>query len=438
MFKLSKEYIYFLFLMIGILLRPSPVLSQGAMLPPDEDVSIQYKELFIGKKVPNIKFQAINHSSNTIELSDFPGKLILLDFWGTWCTPCIKKIPFLDSLQEKLGEKLQIILVHANNNVAIENISEYLKNYEKVNKRKLRLPIAVFDSVAKNIFPYRIIPHMVWIDKDRIFRGATNGSEVNSNFIDSMYAGFPISFHFKKDILNFNRELPLFYNENGGEERDVIWKTVMTGNLEGVPSGRFMNLDSGKISHFAIRNYTALNLYKIAHQVYLPQSQTAFEMENKKGFIYERKDNNWLQNNTYCYEVIAPKMKLNGFLKNMKRDLLGYFGVVGKVEVRPVKCIIITNLEPGIEKKKVKQHLKNGKKLDDEIATIAELLADLNQFGNTPVFSEVSMNKYVNFPMKQDVWDLDILKQKLNENGLDFKYVTKDLKIFVLFNSTDE
>ncbi|MDX1701673.1 MAG: TlpA disulfide reductase family protein, partial [Melioribacteraceae bacterium] len=44
-------------------------------------------------------------SSELISLSDYRGKVVLLDFWATWCPPCRKGIPDLVELKEKYGEK---------------------------------------------------------------------------------------------------------------------------------------------------------------------------------------------------------------------------------------------------------------------------------------------------------------------------------------------
>src|SRR5258708_284964 len=48
-------------------------------------------------------FKIITDSGKTITRSDFGGKLLVLNFWGTWCAPCIEEIPSLDEFQRKLG-----------------------------------------------------------------------------------------------------------------------------------------------------------------------------------------------------------------------------------------------------------------------------------------------------------------------------------------------
>jgi len=46
------------------------------------------------------------------KLSDFKGKPLLVNFWATWCVPCIKELPTLDALAARDAGKLQVVLVN--------------------------------------------------------------------------------------------------------------------------------------------------------------------------------------------------------------------------------------------------------------------------------------------------------------------------------------
>jgi cytochrome c biogenesis protein CcmG/thiol:disulfide interchange protein DsbE len=61
-----------------------------------------------GDRAPDFTIQADN--GKTITARDFGGKLLLLNFWATWCPPCISEVPALNQLQRTLGPDGVVIL----------------------------------------------------------------------------------------------------------------------------------------------------------------------------------------------------------------------------------------------------------------------------------------------------------------------------------------
>ena len=55
------------------------------------------------KPVPPIGFT--DAAGKSLSLADFKGKVVLVNFWATWCAPCVREMPSLDRLQAKLGGK---------------------------------------------------------------------------------------------------------------------------------------------------------------------------------------------------------------------------------------------------------------------------------------------------------------------------------------------
>jgi thiol-disulfide isomerase/thioredoxin len=56
---------------------------------------------------PAISFA--DRAGNTVSLSDFAGKLVVLNLWATWCAPCLREMPALDRIQERLGDDVTVL-----------------------------------------------------------------------------------------------------------------------------------------------------------------------------------------------------------------------------------------------------------------------------------------------------------------------------------------
>jgi len=62
-----------------------------------------------GQPAPDTEFD--DPDGETVTLESFRGKPVLVNFWATWCAPCVKEMPTLDRLAAKSGDKLQVIAV---------------------------------------------------------------------------------------------------------------------------------------------------------------------------------------------------------------------------------------------------------------------------------------------------------------------------------------
>jgi len=58
---------------------------------------------------PAISFTDL--SGNTVSLSDFAGKIILVNLWATWCEPCVREMPSLERMQARLGDKITVVAI---------------------------------------------------------------------------------------------------------------------------------------------------------------------------------------------------------------------------------------------------------------------------------------------------------------------------------------
>jgi len=110
------------------------------------------------EKVKAPDFQLEDLEGNLVKLSDYNDKLIVLDFWATWCVPCLKELPHLNDLQIKYNEEIVVVCVNIDKARLISKAKSYLKSegYEFV---------SVFDpdKKAQNLFNVTNPPRTVMI-----------------------------------------------------------------------------------------------------------------------------------------------------------------------------------------------------------------------------------------------------------------------------------
>ena len=112
------------------------------------------------KKYDSLTF--LNTQNNQVDLNDFKGNLILLNFWATWCAPCKEEMPSLDLLKEqKKLDKLIIFPI----NVGQDNLKNSSKFFEDLKIKNLKIYFDTPITLAKK-FGLRGIPTSILFNKD--------------------------------------------------------------------------------------------------------------------------------------------------------------------------------------------------------------------------------------------------------------------------------
>lgn len=273
----------------------------------------EIKPLTIGDTVPPVTISnIINHSSAKINLADLKGKLVILDFWSSWCGACITLFPHLQHLQSRFGDSIAIILVNTKSNLSKDNASKIntiLSNVHKRTGTKISLLVSHNNPLLDKYFPSNILPHEVWIAPDGRVTAITSSTELNETNISFLLKGETLSMRLKKDILDFKNTIPLFVHGNGGDGSTTLHRSLLSSYIEGIGTGNGYRYNSGVLTGLYLYNQSRLALVKSAYLSLGSFTRNRIRVMSS--------DNNFdidpsIESATphlYCYDLLAPLLR---------------------------------------------------------------------------------------------------------------------------------
>ena len=117
------------------------------------------------QNISDLKFK--DNEGKEISFSDFQDKVLLVNFWATWCAPCIKEMPSLDRLKKKINKNFDVIAISVDrdgvkkvkdffNENKITNLEEYFDTKNSLAKEMnlIGLPTSFFINKKGDLIGY--------------------------------------------------------------------------------------------------------------------------------------------------------------------------------------------------------------------------------------------------------------------------------------------
>ena len=117
------------------------------------------------KTINNNKID-LNIQNNIILSKDLNGKLLLINFWASWCKPCIEELPVFINLQQKYRDKFSIISILYKDNISDNKLKKL------INKYKINFPIIRNEDnnyLSKDSDNVNMVPESFIYSKDGFF-----------------------------------------------------------------------------------------------------------------------------------------------------------------------------------------------------------------------------------------------------------------------------
>ncbi|MEC0125206.1 redoxin domain-containing protein [Paenibacillus pabuli] len=108
------------------------------------------------------EFNAVNSAGEQVKLSDYRGKVVMINFWASWCTPCVREMPMINRIAETYQNDVETLFVNVGE--AKGTIREFME------KQQFDFPV-IIDVTGKISGLYRItgLPATMIVNQEGIF-----------------------------------------------------------------------------------------------------------------------------------------------------------------------------------------------------------------------------------------------------------------------------
>lgn len=132
-----------------------------------------------GEKAPDFSLTTLD--GKKVQLSDYRGKVVVLDFWATWCAPCVESIPHLNALQKTYAAKGLVVLGVSVDKAPDASVRAFAR------KQRIRYPVLLDPAFrAGELYGASSIPLVYIIGKDGAVRAIHIGySSENARRMDA-------------------------------------------------------------------------------------------------------------------------------------------------------------------------------------------------------------------------------------------------------------
>ena len=131
-----------------------------------------------GRRVPDFTFTTLDGDQKSIR--DFKGKVVVLNFWASWCAPCVKEFPHFLKLAKNYTNRIVFIGLSSDHDMA--SMNRFLSKMDYQNPQAMSLPnvlIALDEQgeITREIFQTYRLPETILIDEKGYMREKLIGAD---------------------------------------------------------------------------------------------------------------------------------------------------------------------------------------------------------------------------------------------------------------------
>ncbi len=120
------------------------VVLMTGIFAPDVDIPLSKQ------KDASYDFKLTNQEGERLNFADFKGKTVFVNFWATWCAPCIAEMPDIQNLYDKTGQEIEFVMISVDN--------EPDRTWNFADKNGFTFPIYRRGSLIPDVYERQVIP----------------------------------------------------------------------------------------------------------------------------------------------------------------------------------------------------------------------------------------------------------------------------------------
>lgn len=396
-----------------------------------QESQINYKPLRIGQKLPEITFPIHNYKSPKVNLADFEARLIIIDFWATWCTACITNFPKIEQLQKEYKDQVQFL------KVTYQPDSVVLPFLKKLKTTSI-IPEINDDKILHQLFPHEYLPHYVWIDQSGALIATTSAEQITAENIDKVLSSGASALKLKVDL---DRSVPLFITNDLIKNNELKHYSIfLKGRYDGLASGYVPYQTNKKITGLSLTNLALLDIYRnIISSIYRERGERyddnflIMKVKDPAKILY-RDDVH--PEDQYTYSCNAPGLYDEKLYLHIIEDLNRYSDYTGTIEKQKVNCYLLKLKNRNTDKLKTKGgKRRNAFSLNQELVNcpIDFLIMDLGTLPSVtvPIIDETGYKNRIDVKLSKNP-DLQTLRKELAAYNLELVDAKRKINMFTI------
>jgi uncharacterized protein (TIGR03435 family) len=371
-----------------------------------------------GENFPNYLLRpVVNAPTRQIDVWDIKDKYIILNFWGTWCAPCIPEMDSLAKLQKKYAGKVQIIGVSNDTEVK-------LRSYLKKRPTEVWLASDTTSNLYRQIgFSY--VGQSLVLDRNKKIIALVKSDSINTSWMEKLLTG--------KAIVSNGETEGASSGESGdpfGIDSSLIEGFSFRSYLASKPSMSMnylhTSLEGRRLTYF---NVCKTSLYRDAYEISSP-AQLVYEFDENEVCNFDDK------NTLVCFDLLVKPSQKDSLLYIMRQKLSTNLPFKVRLEKRKLTVFVLSldssGLKPRVSSNEKSTYSYSGNGFSGSAVPMKTFTGYLANESGRPVVDETGLTGVYDIETKLILRTKEEVLNSLKPLGLRLERSERELPVLII------